>query len=187
MGAALAGGPGAAVSLMVMIYAGGHIAGAHHNPAVTVAVLIRGRIDIKDAIGYWFSQLAGAALAAMAVLHLFNIEGAGTQAIGSDTILQGFMAEFIGTFALVYVVLNVATSKATAGNSYYGLAIAGTVLAMASVIGKFSGGAYNPAVAIGLMIQKSLSWSQLHIYLGAIFSGGIVAALVFRMCNPEDK
>jgi len=187
MGAALGGGIGAALALMVMIYAGGHISGAHYNPAVSLAVWIRGKSTLGDMIGYWMSQLAGGILAAIVVANVFGMVGPATCAIPDDAIVKGLVAEILGTFALAYVVLNVATAKGTAGNSFYGIAIAGTVLAMATVIGKFSGGAYNPAVAIGLIIQKSFCWSQIWIYLVGAFAGAGLAALIFNMNNPDDK
>lgn len=187
MGAAFGGGVGAALALMVMIYAGGHISGAHYNPAVSLAVYIRGKISIGDMIGYWMSQIAGALAAALVVAYVFEKEGAGACAIADNNIMQGLVAELLGTFALAYVVLNVATAKGTAGNSFYGLAIGGTVLAMALTIGQFSGGAYNPAVAVGLSLQKALCWSQIWIYLVGCFGGAILAGLVFRLNNPEDK
>lgn len=187
MGAALEGKFGAAITLMVMIYAGGHISGAHYNPAVSLAVWIRGKLSIGDMIGYWMSQLAGAILAAIVVANIFGVEGASVCAVSDDGMIEALIAEFVGTFALAYVVLNVATAKGTAGNSYYGIAIAGTVLAMAMVIGRFSGGAYNPAVATGLIIQKSFCLSQIWIYLVACFGGAALAGLVFKMNNPDDK
>lgn len=187
MGAALGGGVGAALALMAMIYAGGHISGAHYNPAVSLAVWMRGKLSIGDMIGYWMSQLAGAILAAIVVANVFAIEGTSNCVISDDGIIKGLIAEFVGTFALAYVVLNVATAKGTAGNSFYGIAIAGTVLAMATVIGKFSGGAYNPAVAIGLSIQKTFCWPQIWIYVVGCFSGAALAALIFNMNNPDDK
>jgi aquaporin Z len=101
--------------------------------------------------------------------------------------MKAIIAELLGTFALAYVVLNVATAKATSGNSFYGLAIGGTILAMATVIGKFSGGAFNPAVAIGLSLQKTFCWPQIWIYQLGGFAGAAFAGLVFNMNNPEDK
>ena len=187
MGAALGQGIGAALVLMVMIYAGGHISGAHYNPAVSLAVWLRGKLSIGDMIGYWMSQFAGAILAAIVVANIFGIEGTSKCVIPDDGMIKAVIAEFVGTFALAYVVLNVATAKGTAGNSFYGIAIAGTVLAMATVIGKFSGGAYNPAVALGLFIQKTFCLSQLWIYVVGCFGGAVLAALVFRMNNPDDK
>lgn len=187
MGAALGGGIGAALALMIMVYAGGHISGAHYNPAVSLAVWIRGKAGLGETIGYWMAQVAAGILAAIVVSNLFSIEGASVCAIPEDAIAKGLIAELLGTFALAYVVLNVATSRGTSGNSFYGLAIGGTVLAMATTIGKFSGGAYNPAVAIGLSLQKAFCWSQIWIYLAGNFGGAALAAFVFKMNNPEDN
>lgn len=187
MGAALGGGIGAALALMVMVYAGGHISGAHYNPAVSLAVWIRGKLSIGDMIGYWMSQFAGAILAAIVVANIFGVEGSSSCSVPDDGTIKALIAEFVGTFALAYVVLNVATAKGTAGNSFYGIAIGGTVLAMATVIGKFSGGAYNPAVAVGLLIQKTFCLSQIWIYIVGCFLGAALAGFVFRMNNPEDK
>jgi aquaporin Z len=187
MGAILGGGPGAALALMVMVYAGGHISGAHYNPAVTLAVMIRGKINSNDAIRYWISQLLGAAAAALIVAYVFENKAAGDCAIPDGGLVKALVAELIGTFALAYVVLNVATAKGTSGNSFYGIAIAGTVLAMAIVIGRYSGGAYNPAVAFGLSLQGSFCWSQIWVYLVATFTGAALAAIVFKINNPDDK
>ncbi len=186
MGAALYGGFGAALSLMVMVYAGGHISGAHYNPAVTIAIMVRKHIKINEAAMYWIAQIAGAIAAALVVRYIFKFEGMGDELIPTDGIAAGLIAEFLGTFALAFVVLNVASSKDTAGNSFYGLAIAGTVLAMAVTIGRFSGGAYNPAVAVGLSIQKSLAWSQFWIYLVGSVAGGALAGYVFTKLSPQD-
>lgn len=187
MGAALGGAPGAALALMVMIYAGGHISGAHYNPAVTLSVWMRGKIEMKDAVMYWIFQLAGAIIAAVIVAYVFDQQGSGDCVIGDDGGTKAIIAELLGTFALAYVVLNVATAKGTSGNNFYGIAIAGTVLAMAIAVGKFSGGAFNPAVAVGLSIQKSLCWAQIWMYLVGAFGGGALAAIIFSLNNPDDK
>ena len=100
---------------------------------------------------------------------------------------RAIVAEFLGTFALAYVVLNVATSKATSGNSYYGLAIGFTVMAMAYAFGPVSGGAFNPAVAIGICIMQMAGWSDIWIYMVGCFGGGLIAGLIFRLLNPEDR
>ena len=131
MGAAIGGGLGAGLALMIMVYPGGHISGGHYNPAVTLAVWMRGRIEMKEAVIYWLFQLAGAAAAALIMVYIFKIEGTGDCAIGSDGTTKAIAAELLGTFALAYVVLNVATAKCNAGNSFYGLAIGATVVLMA--------------------------------------------------------
>ncbi len=187
MGAALGGAVGASLALMVMIYAGGHISGAHYNPAVTLSVWMRGKLEMKDAVMYWVFQLVGAAIASLLVVYVFTVEGSGTCAIPAEGTTKGILAELLGTFALAYVVLNVATAKGTNGNSFYGLAIGGTVLAMATALGSFSGGAYNPAVAIGLCIQKSFCWDQVWMYLVGNLGGGALAAIIFSLNNPDDK
>ena len=171
-------------ALMVMIYAGGHISGAHYNPAVTLAILIRGRISIGDAMVYMSSQLAGAVAAAL-VVGIYK--QAPAEAMQSLDTTKAIVAEVIGTFALAYVVLNVATAKGNAGNSYFGLAIGFTVMAMAFAFGEYSGGAFNPAVAVGASVMKAFEWGNIWIYLAGCFGGAILAALVFNMNNTDDK
>ncbi len=96
-------------------------------------------------------------------------------------------AEFLFTFALAYVVLNTATAKATKGNSYFGLAIGFTVMAAAFAVGHVSGGAFNPAVAVGAMIMGMLPWGKLWLYLVAELAAGAAAALLFLAINPDDR
>src|SRR5664279_1499137 len=172
--------------LMVMIFAGGHISGGHYNPAVTLAVLLRGKIKLADAIPYMIVQILGAALAAVVVMYLLNDKILEIPAeLANST--KALLAEFIGTFALAFVVLNVATAKGTSGNSFYGLAIGFTVLAMAYAMGDISGAAFNPAVAFCAAMLKMKSWTSFWVYLLGSFTGATAAALVFRVCNPDDK
>jgi aquaporin Z len=98
-----------------------------------------------------------------------------------------FVAEFLFTFALAYVVLNAATAKGTSGNSFYGLAIGMTVMTGAFAVGGISGGAFNPAVAVGVAVMKLVSFSQIWIHLVADLAGGLAAGLVFKFINPDDK
>src|SRR5580658_2650533 len=133
-------------SLMVMVYAGGHVSGGHYNPAVTLAVWIRGRCDTKDAIPYMVAQIAAAVVAALAASFLYGMG----KPMTIRSIPPAFLAEFLFTFALAYVVLNTATAKGTSGNSFYGLAIGMTVMIGAFAVGAVSGAAFNPAVAIGV-------------------------------------
>ncbi len=170
-------------ALMVMIFAGGHISGAHYNPAVTLAVFIRGKCDAKDVVPYWVAQLAGAALAALVVGFLV---GAPDAPMAIKDVPKALLAEFLFTFALAYVVLNVATAKGTSGNSFYGLAIGMTVMVGAFSVGGISGGAFNPAVAVGVAIMKVLAFTDIWIHLIADLAGGACAALVFKINNPTD-
>ena len=170
--------------LMVMIYAGGHISGAHYNPAVTLAVWMRGRCSGADVPGYMISQFAGGIIAAFAV---FLIKGDVPVQVGVISPIPSLLAEFLFTFALCFVVLNVATSKNTAGNSYFGLAIGFTVLVGAYAVGSVSGGAFNPAVAVGIIIMGLIDMSSIWVFLIANFLGGIAAAIAFNALNPDDK
>jgi aquaporin Z len=172
--------------LMAMIFAGGHISGGHYNPAVTLAVMMRGRCSLADAGPYMGAQVLGAVLAAITTKFLLP-DGTVKAMDLSKTIPQALVAEFLFTFALCYVVLNVATAKGTANNSFYGLAIGFTVLAGAFAVGGISGGAFNPAVAVGISVMGLASWSNIWIYLIGNFAAAAVAATVFKFNNPGDK
>jgi len=185
----IAAGPGVIAPLaigavlMVMIYANGHVSGAHFNPAVTLGVFLRGRCPAADVLPYWIAQLLGSIAAACVVLTFKTGEAVSLNAAG----VPAFVAESLFTFALVYVILNVATSKATSGNSYFGLAIGFTVLSGAFAVGDVSGGAFNPAVAVGAMTMKMLPWSKIGLYVAAELLGGAAAAFLFLWMNPDDR
>ena len=169
--------------LMVLVYAGGHISGAHYNPAVTLAVLIRGKCTMADVPVYLTAQILGAVAGALTAQFLV---GSGTAAATID-VTKSLIAEFLFTFALAYVVLNVATAKGTSGNSFYGLAIGFVVMAGAFSVGGISGGAFNPAVAIAAPLMGLMDWNNIWIHISADFAGGALAAVVFNILNPDDK
>ena len=171
-------------ALMVMVYAGGHVSGGHYNPAVTLGVWLRGRLAATDVVPYWASQLLGGVLAARAVHYL---SGGILPAPMSPHLGPALLAEFLFTFALVYVVLNTATAKGTEGNSFYGLAIGMTVMIGAFAVGGISGGAFNPAVAISISMMGLASWSNLWTYLVPELAAALLATLIFRWVNPTDK
>ncbi len=173
--------------LMVLVYAGGHISGAHYNPAVTLGVFLRGKIPLADAVPYWVAQLVAAFLAAW--LAKFTVDPGVVHTLptsGAHAVFSAMFAEFFFTFALVYVVLNVATSKDQPGNQFFGLAIGFTMAAGAFAVGAVSGAAFNPAVAFGAMLMGLLNWGNFYIYLIGKLLGGTVAALAFRYLNPDD-
>jgi len=167
-----------AATLMVMIYAVGHISGAHFNPAVTVAVWIRGACDKNDVVPYIGIQLFAGALAAFVSQELLFSETS-VASIQMNT-TNAVSAEFLYTFALVYVILNVATAEATEGNSYYGAAIAFVVLAGALTVGEISGGSFNPAVTGALYVSGVLELSDLWIHLVPQLLAGLVAVQAFK-------
>ncbi|TYB50076.1 porin [Actinomadura chibensis] len=173
--------------LMVMVYAGGHVSGAHYNPAVTLAVLLRGRISLADAVAYWGTQIVAGVAAALAAKYVVN-PGRVTELSPSGRALgTALLAEVVFTFALAYVVLNVATSKDHPNNGFYGLAIGFTVVAGALAVGGASGGAFNPAVALGAATMGLFAWTKIWIWLLADLLGGALAGAVFLSLNPEDR
>ena len=169
-------------ALMVMVFAGGHISGAHYNPAVTLGVLIRGKVKAADVVPYMIAQVAAAAVAAL-IVGKFLRAGINVTPI-AQKVGPALLAEFLFTFALVYVVLNAATAEGTSGNSFYGLAIGMTVMTGAFAVGDISGGAFNPAVAVGISLLGISSWANIWIYLVANFAAAAVAAVVFNLINP---
>lgn len=173
-------------ALMVNVYAGGHISGGHFNPAVSLAVYIRGRLTLKDLPIYWLAQFAGAAAAAGVGSWMFGHPSAG-DAYHGKALWIAFVAEFIGTYLLAWVVLNVATSKANAIKDFYGLAIGFAVATAATAFGPVSGGAFNPAVGLGVVVAGLSAWGNLWIYLVACLLGGNAAALTFKILQPQDK
>ena len=176
--------------LMVMVYMGGHISGAHYNPAVSIAMIIRGLLSVKEAINYILSQLAGAILAAILVNWLSeSILELTPMKVGPNlhvSVLQILIVEAIFTFALVLVILNVATNPKTEGNSYYGLAIGFTIMAAAFAGGKISGGVYNPAVGTGPILVDAImgegdTLPYLWYYLVGPIAGAVLATYVYKL------
>jgi aquaporin Z len=171
-------------ALMVMVYMGGHVSGAHYNPAVTLGFLVAGKTSVSEAVAYWISQVVGGLLAALAVLAMIDQPFA--PAPGPEVGLLGMLlAEILFTFALMLVIFNVAASPDTEGNSYFGLAIGFTVMVGAWAVGPISGAAFNPAVAIGPTIVDAATgggtWEWLWIYLVAPALGAVAAVPVFRL------
>ena len=171
------------VTLMIMVYAGGHISGGHYNPAVTLAVWMRGKCDTKDVVPYMLSQIVAGIVAALVVGY---IKGNPPLIAAAPDVMKSLLNEFLFTFALCYVVLNTATSTKNAGNSYYGLAIGFTVVAGAYAGGGISGGAYNPAVAFGVTMMGLSAFSNIWIYLVGCFAGGALAAVIYKAVNPDE-
>lgn len=170
--------------LMTMVYAGGHISGGHYNPGVTLGVFLRGKLPARDVVPYWVAQIVGAVLAAPAARYL---AGSPRTPALDPAIGPALVAELLFSFALVWVVLNAATSKHTTGNSFYGLAIGFTVMAGAFAVGGFSGGAFNSAVAVGISMMGLVTWSAIWIYLLANLVGGAAAAYAFRFTSTDDR
>jgi aquaporin Z len=171
--------------LMAMVFAGGHISGAHYNPAVSLGILIRGKLKPADFVPYLIAQVIGAAIAALVVSRFLRAGIAVTPM--TPKVGPALVAEFLFTFALVYVVLNSATAEGTSGNSFYGLAIGMTVMTGVFAVGDISGGAFNPAVAFAISVLGLSTWANIWIYLAAEIVAAILAAVVFNMINPPAQ
>ncbi|MBE7705344.1 MAG: porin [Cyanobacteria bacterium SIG29] len=175
-----------ASALMVMVYAGGHISGGHYNPAVSLAACMRGALEKKQLIPYMVAQVIGGALAVLVLKLAVGFDAVTFEP--SEFALKGLLiAEFLFTFALCYVVLQTATTKNTAGNSYYGLAIGFTVLVGALTVGgALCAGAFNPAVAVSVGIANMLTWKLVGFTVLANLLAGICAALTFKFVYTEE-
>ena len=172
--------------LGIMIYGGGHISGGHFNPAVTLGVCLRGKCDFKDLPFYWGAQLVAAVVAVFAARALVPEATVEAADLAGKTV-PVMIAEFLFTFALVWTVLNSATAKSTAGNSFYGFAIGGIVLVGAFTVGSVSLGAFNPAVATGLAVIGKLPVALLPLYIGVQLVAALVAATAFKaLAGKQD-
>lgn len=170
------------LALAALVYAGGHISGAHYNPAVSLAVFLRGRLSLKDLGLYWIIQLIAALLAGYLTIYY---KGYPAQApLHLDT-MKAALAEFLFTFALCFVVLNATIAKGTKGNSFYGTAVGFIVLAGAYAVGSISSAAFNPAVALGIAIMQLTHWADLWIFFAANFLGAVSAVLIFKAADAK--
>jgi len=168
-------------ALMVMVYMGGHISGAHYNPAVSLGAVLRGKMPAGDLLPYWAAQLVGGVIA-FSFGHLVSSQTPGIHPGPHAGVGAALAVEIFFTTALVLVVLNAAMTPATQGNSFYGLAIGFTIVVAAFAGGPISGGAFNPAVGFGATFGSAIyaagSWSDLWIYIvGPFIGAGIGAAI----------
>lgn len=170
-------------ALMVMVFAGGHVSGGHFNPAVTLSVWLRGGCDQRDVVPYWVAQLAAAAVAAWIITFFKRHGDIQVMPIG---IKAALLAEFLFTFALCWVVLNTTTAKGTMGNRFYGLAIGMTVMAGAFAVGNVSGGAFNPAVALGITLMGLSAWAHYWVYLVSEVAGAVASVVAFKLVHGAD-
>jgi len=176
-------------SLMIMVYMGGHVSGGHYNPAVSLAVLLRGKMaSVQEFVGYVVSQLVGAVAAALVVYYVTGKTFAPAPA-DSATTTAALLIELLFTLALALVVLNSAASAKTHGNSFYGIAIGFTIVVAAAAGGPISGGAFNPAVGTGAILVNAVlgggTWANLWLYLVGPLAGGAIAAWIFGLQERE--
>lgn len=173
---------GIAAILIGMIYMGGHISKAHYNPAITLAFFMRKKIDVAGALIFVVAQFAAAAAAVGTTYFLKPDAAAVTMEFEVGPTI---VAEALFTFALAFVILNVAIARGTRGNQFYGVAIGLTVLGAIHAVGPISGAALNPAVTLGLGMLEIADWIDLWMHLSGQLVGAVAAALIFGAFVPQ--
>jgi len=162
--------------LIAFIYAGSDSSGAHYNPAVTLSVWLRGGWSGRMVVPYIAAQVAGALLAAWFTFALGGVQGT----LEPMPPREGFIAEFVFTFALCFVILSVSRPGVVNPNQLGGVAIGLVVLGGIVCVGRISGGVFNPAVAVSRLVMGTASASDVAVYVPAQCAAGIVAALLSR-------
>eukprot|EP00172_Hildenbrandia_rubra_P002638 Plantae.Rhodophyta-Hildenbrandia_rubra.ctg3635.p1 GENE.Plantae.Rhodophyta-Hildenbrandia_rubra.ctg3635~~Plantae.Rhodophyta-Hildenbrandia_rubra.ctg3635.p1 ORF type:complete len:243 (+),score=49.02 Plantae.Rhodophyta-Hildenbrandia_rubra.ctg3635:147-875(+) len=175
------------VAFAIAIYIGGPISGGHYNPAITLAVFLRGKISANEGLLYWLFQILGAILGAL--VGLLVTGGAWVPTVGPHhNIVQAFLAEMIFTAILALAFLATATSSKVENNQYYGAAVGLTAFVAASSIAHVSGAVLNPAVSIGLYLAKGALHKVVYILwiILAQLVGAVLGACAFYLVDPEE-
>jgi len=176
------------IGLAALVYSCGHLSKAHFNPATTITYLVAGTHAKKAFLPFVTVIFAGATLAALCI-SILNPEGLGTVSTITIHYPRVILAEFLFTFALMWVILNVAIAKGTANNAFYGIAIGAIVAAGAYAVGPISFAAFNPAVTLSLSMNGFLPWSALPVYWVTQAVAATAAGLLFRsmrITHPEE-
>lgn len=176
-----------AAVVVATVYALGHISGNHINPAVTLGLALTGKFPWSRVPAYWAAQVVGALIGAWAILGVLGAKasevGLGVAAFGTGVGPgQAFIAEFVGTFILVFTVFGVIDRKAAPG--FAGVAIGLVVFAAIIPVAPATSAAINPARTIGPMVVQQLAggevkWAQLPFYLAAELLAGALAGLAY--------
>lgn len=175
----------AGAMLLAMYSAGAPVSGAHYNPAVSLAMLIRGKLDRVDFTYYWVAQFAGSGIGALMASFLLRCSGNGDIAVRNTDIACALIAEFLGAFALVFTVLQATTARDTTGQANAGLAIGFVFFAGMAIFAPVSGGYFNPALALGASLAGIAAWGDFLIYLIGGLLGAVAAVSVFRILNED--
>jgi aquaporin Z len=181
---ALTGNPLAIGALLiVMVYAGGHISGAHYNPAVTFAMYLIGKIKKDDAIKYVGIQLIAGFVAAV-VYSFLKGKFFVPEPAAHTSWMTAFVVEALFTFLLVHTILRVAVSDKVKGNDYFGLAIGLALFVGAAAGGPISAGVYNPAVGVGPLLldftKLSTREPNILLYVVGPLAGAALASYVYK-------
>ncbi|MCR9182974.1 MAG: aquaporin, partial [Flavobacteriaceae bacterium] len=174
-------------------YAIGGISGCHINPAITISMLVAGKIDLKDALAYIVAQLIGAALAAFVLMQILSGQSGfemGEYALGSNgwgenyqnnfNVTAAFITEAVLTFLFLFVIF--ATTSKWGNSTMAGLAIGLTLVLIHLVAIPITGTSVNPARSFGpAVFAGGAALSQLWLFIVAPLVGGIVAALFWKV------
>jgi aquaporin Z len=171
--------------VMAMIYSMGNISGAHLNPAVSIAFTVAGRFPAKELLPYVIAQVTGAVLASLLLKYLFPANDFLGTTIPAGTAMQSFILEFILTFFLMFVIINVATGSKEQG-MFAGLAIGSTVLLEAMFAGPICGASMNPARSLAPAIVSGHT-EYIWIYLTATTLGAIAAIPLWKYLSTNKE
>lgn len=180
------------LTLAALVFSLGHISGAQLNPAVTLAVFVRGKISAMKGIYYVLAQVAGAFLGGLIAMPILEDAVAGSK-ISAPAIASGVgamsavSAEALYTMVLALVVLLTATTKSQEGNSFFGLAIGAALTAGAKAVGGISGGALNPAIGLALPVLKDDGLGDVWVYIVGPLVGGLLASGAFYLLEKPSE
>jgi aquaporin Z len=171
--------------VMAMIYALGDISGAHMNPAVTIAFAIAGRFQLKQVFPYIIGQLIGALFASLVLRFLFPENDTLGTTLPAGSEMQSFVLEFLLSFFLMLVIINVATGSKEQG-MFAGLAIGSTVLLEAMFAGPVCGASMNPARSIAPALISG-HMEHLWIYVAAPITGAAFSIPVYKILHQKPN
>jgi aquaporin Z len=172
---------GFGLALLAGLYAFGEISGGHFNPAVSLSMVLDGRIDLGTMIGYWIAQVAGGVIAGLALLVASTQEGVASTAttLGSGvSVWQGFFLEVVFTALFVMVILKASASASSATTAFLGISL--TLTSIHLVLIPFTGTSVNPARSLGPGIVGSV-WTDQWIYWVAPLVGAVVGFVLYRV------
>ena len=177
-----------AVSYMVLIFIGAPHSGAHFNPAITLANFIRGKLNASTASLYFIAQLVGAMLGAAGAAWLVsNVEQVSIPvATANLEFFPAIWSELLGSFILAFVMLQSRTIKTPINRYWYGIIMALFLGVLIYFLREFSGGSFNPAVALGVSSVKMAFWADIWLYILPTIGGGALAAFVYLIFNGKD-
>ncbi|WP_414469208.1 MIP/aquaporin family protein [Methanobacterium sp. ACI-7] len=185
------------LTVTVLIYAIGHISGCHINPAVTIGLWVTKKFPSNEVLPYIIAQLIGAALASFAFAASVGMISVTVGGLGATapfegiSYLQAILAEIIGTFILMLVIMGAAVDR-RASPGFAGIAIGFTVAAVITTVGNISGASLNPARTFGpyigdIVLAGNNLWNYFPIYVIGPIVGAVLAAFVYEYISSEDK